>query len=236
MATAKLSITEKLAAISSEIGGIPKSDENYQLKFKYRSIDTIMVKSTPLFAKYGVVIVPEVLSINIESRETNKGSYVQVAYTCELLVKYRFVSGDESIEAIVPAFSIDYSDKCAAQAMTAAYKCAILQVLGISSGDDQDSKNNEIQQPANGSQKTKANGYSWQTIPDNQFSAAILEDREWNQKINSTKDGKREYIIINDKSGNPVICIELTPAKKQVCQDYIDFMELKKHEEQPILA
>ena len=65
-----------LAAIMNEVQAIGKNKKNTQQGFSYRGIDDVMNELHGLFAKNGVVIVPQVLEVS----KTDKQSAQEAAF------------------------------------------------------------------------------------------------------------------------------------------------------------
>lgn len=217
----KETIFQKMAKISSEIGFIEKSQRNSALKFAFRGIDQIRNRISPLLAKHEVVMSCEILDWNEKERAIDKGSYVQYAAICSARAKYTFSCEGGSVSTDVIASSIDYSDKAPIQVMTALQKQAFIQIFSIPTGEeknDQDATNNEVKIPA----KQSVPLMNWVKLTDKQFNIALLKDRNWDQKIRIAEGDKSKYIIVNDKDGFKVACIQLTPAKTAVCNQFIE--------------
>ena len=124
-----MEITKSLCAITAEVGSIGKNKKNEQQGFKFRGIDDLMNCLHPLFAKYGVIVVPEVLESTREERVTAKGSALISAI---LRVKYHFTAIDGSeICATVVGEGMDTADKASNKALAVAYKYACFQVFCI---------------------------------------------------------------------------------------------------------
>ena len=124
-----MEITKSLCAITAEVGSIGKNKKNEQQGFNFRGIDDLMNTLHPLFAKYGVIVVPEVLESTREERVTAKGSALLSAI---LRVKYHFTAIDGSeICATVVGEGMDTADKASNKALAVAYKYACFQVFCI---------------------------------------------------------------------------------------------------------
>ena len=124
-----MEITKSLCAILAEVGSIGKNKKNEQQGFKFRGVDDLMNSLHPLFAKYGVFPVPEVLDSTREERITAKGTALISAI---LKVKYHFTSLDGSeICATVIGEGMDTADKASNKALAVAFKYACFQVFCI---------------------------------------------------------------------------------------------------------
>ncbi len=122
-------IYANIAAIMGEIGSIGKNQKNAQQGFMYRGIDDVMNTLNPLFAKYSVFCVPEVLDKTREERTTQKGAHM--IYTT-LTVRYTFYALDGSfVTAQVVGEGMDSGDKSANKALAVAMKYAMFQTFCI---------------------------------------------------------------------------------------------------------
>lgn len=117
-----MEITKSLCAITAEIGSIAKSKKNQQQGYSFRGVDDLMNALHPLFAKYGVLMVPEVLESTREERVTAKGSALISAI---LKIKYHLIGMDGSeITATVIGEGMDTADKASNKALAVAFKYA----------------------------------------------------------------------------------------------------------------
>lgn len=130
-----MNIYESIAAIQADIDFIGKNrqTETGQI-FKYRGVDQVLNTLHPLFAKYKVFAVPEVLEVlNREWKKTQKGGIV-VYQTVK--VKYTFYAEDGSnVSAVVIGEAMDSGDKASNKCMSVAYKYACFQILSIPTGE-----------------------------------------------------------------------------------------------------
>lgn len=124
-----MEITKSLCAITAEIGALGKTKKNQQQGYAFRGVDDLMNALHPLFAKYGVIVVPEVLESTREERVTAKGSALLSAI---LKVRYHFTAIDGSeVCATVIGEGMDAGDKASNKALAVAYKYACFQVFCI---------------------------------------------------------------------------------------------------------
>lgn len=124
-----MEITKSLCAITAEISSIGKTKKNAQQGYSFRGIDDLMNTLHPLFAKYGVLMVPEVLESTREERVTAKGSALISAI---LKVKYHLIGMDGSeITATVIGEGMDTADKASNKALAIAFKYAAFQIFCI---------------------------------------------------------------------------------------------------------
>lgn len=126
-----MNIYESIAAIQADIDFIGKNRQTETgQKFKYRGVDQVLNTLHPLFAKYKVFAVPEVLEVlNREWKTTQKGGIV-VYQTVK--VKYTFYAEDGSnVSAVVIGEAMDSGDKASNKCMSVAYKYACFQIMSI---------------------------------------------------------------------------------------------------------
>ena len=124
-----MEITKSICAIAAEVGSIGKNKKNKDLGYQFRGIDDFMNALHPLFAKYGVFTIPEVMDSKREERVTAKGSAL---ISTILTVKYHFMHMDGSeVCAVVVGEGMDSGDKSANKALSVAFKYACIQVFCI---------------------------------------------------------------------------------------------------------
>lgn len=124
-----MEITKSLCAITAEIGALGKTKKNQQQGYQFRGIDDLMNALHPLFAKYGVLVIPEVLDDKREERLTAKGTAL---ISSILRVRYHFTAIDGSeICATVVGEGMDTADKASNKALAVAYKYACFQIFCI---------------------------------------------------------------------------------------------------------
>ena len=122
-------IYKAIAGIMAEIGHIGKDRRNVQQGFAFRGIDQVMNTMKPLFAKYGVFIVPEVIDMKREERTTRSGSNLIFSV---LTVRHHFYAEDGSeVVSTTIGEGMDSADKASNKAMAIAFKYACFQVFCI---------------------------------------------------------------------------------------------------------
>ena len=127
--TTDLPIHQALAEIIGELGGIGKTGYNVEQRYHFRGIDAILGELHPLLARYGVVIVPDVIERIYEERTSKSGTQ---GHCTHLHVRYTvYGPAGDSITLSTWGEGLDYSDKATNKAMTAAYKYALLQLFAI---------------------------------------------------------------------------------------------------------
>ncbi len=139
-----MNIYQSIAKIMEEVPAISKNKKNIQQGFMYRGIDEVMNAFQPLFAKYKVFTVPQVLEQKREERTSAKGNLL-IYSICT--IKYTFYAEDGSfIQATVVGEGMDSGDKATNKAMAIALKYALFQVFCIPTEDDPDGTTSNIQE------------------------------------------------------------------------------------------
>lgn len=125
-----------MGKILVEVEDIQKSRRNEQQGYSFRGIDEVYSAIHPVFAKYGVFVLPRVLEKDSSERTTDRGTILRFT---ELKVAYDFCAPDGSkVTAEVVGEAMDSGDKSSNKAMSAAQKYAILQTFCIPTGDQPD--------------------------------------------------------------------------------------------------
>jgi len=128
-----MTLTERIAAITGAIAAIPKKkDPNSQVQYAFRSIDEVMNHLNPLLAKHGVSLQSQVLSHSVQRLENAyKKQFTQAIV--HLSVEFTYGTEKEVWQEV--AMSDDYGDKALTQAMSMAYKYAIIRKFCITTAD-----------------------------------------------------------------------------------------------------
>lgn len=123
-------IFKALNGVMNEVGAIGKDNKTSgYASFNFRGIDDVYNTLNPLFAKYGVLPVPNILDHTRETRKSRKGD--DLLYSI-VTVEYTFYALDgTNIKAVVIGEAMDTGDKATNKAMSIAYKYACFQVLCI---------------------------------------------------------------------------------------------------------
>ena len=129
-------IYKAIADIMGEIGAIGKDRKNQQQGFMYRGVEDVMNTLQPLFKKYGVFIVPEVMEHNREERQTKSGG--NLIYSI-MKIRHHFTADDGSeVVSTTIGEGMDSADKASNKAMSIAFKYACFQVFCIPTEEMQD--------------------------------------------------------------------------------------------------
>ena len=130
-------VVAALAAVVAELPAIGKDHHASQAQggYAYRGIEAITKSAAPLFAKYGVVFVPQVQSVEIREITVNNKPWTDTILT----VRYRVCGPggpEDYLEATVVGIGRDNADKGANKALTQAFKYALIQTLCIADAKD----------------------------------------------------------------------------------------------------
>lgn len=121
-----------LLAIETEMSqvGIGKDRTNQAQKFKFRGIDDVLNALAPLWAKNGVLVVPQLLSREQTERKSKEGGTL---FDVVVKMRYDFVAvADGSYLTVeMPGEAMDSGDKATNKAISTAYKYAVIQLLSI---------------------------------------------------------------------------------------------------------
>lgn len=132
-----------IAALADVIDSLPSIGRDgrasaQQGGYAYRGIEQITKAVAPLFAKHGIVFIPQVLSVEIRDLTVNSKPWTDTILT----VRYRICGPggpEDYVEATVVGIGRDNADKGANKALTQAFKYALIQTLCIAdSKDDND--------------------------------------------------------------------------------------------------
>ena len=123
-------IYEALAAVMVDVKAVGKTDRNNQQGFNFRGIDGTLNAVGPALRKHGVVVVPEVLSIErgdvlVGQKQTRMGHVL-------VKVRYRWYGPEGGfIDSVTIGEAMDSGDKAASKAMSVAFRTAMLQTLAL---------------------------------------------------------------------------------------------------------
>lgn len=120
-------IQAALSAAMLDIGAVGKGEYNDFAKYNFRGIDAVVNASSPAFKAHGIVVMPELLDVRYDDVKTSQNK-MQTA--CRVIVKYVFTgpAGDQ-LSATVAGEAWDGGDKATPQAMSVAFRIALLQAL-----------------------------------------------------------------------------------------------------------
>lgn len=122
-------IFQRINDITRSIGVLePQKAPGGGIAFSYRGVDATVAHLSPLLAEHGVFAAPNVLSHLVTERESG----ARVIKTTQVEVKFVFYGelGD-TIEVTTAGLADDFADRSTAQAMSVAYRIALLQLFHI---------------------------------------------------------------------------------------------------------
>ena len=140
-------VYQAITAITGALArsGIAKLQTNEQDQYKYRGIDDVHNRLSPLLAEHRLCILPRVLERVCVDRHDAQGNLLMAV---SLRVAFDLVSSEDGSKHVIEAFgeALDGGDKGTSKAMSAAFKYAILQafcvpVLGY---DDADARTHRL--------------------------------------------------------------------------------------------
>lgn len=135
----QLTLVQKIAAITGELGAISKDrKKDSQLNYGYQSIDDVVNAINPLLAKYGVCISEEIKDLQTHEVAVETKYGVKQGIRADVRMAYHVTDGNQTIVTHGAAIKIDYSDKSVTQAMSMAYKYAMIRLFAIRTNDTLD--------------------------------------------------------------------------------------------------
>lgn len=165
------------------LGGLGKDEKNQAQKYSFRGIDGLMNFINPLLGKHDVIVAPRVKDMQLLDRQNNKGGSVKYVY---LTVDYDFISAaDGSVyTATTVGEAMDFGDKAANKAMSAAYKYACFQAFCIPTQGEMVDSERYDEDGYSDQQNQQQGNYQNQNRRNNQRS---------NNNRNNYQRGQRNY-------------------------------------------
>lgn len=128
MTLPKNTIVEALTLVMADVGAVRKGDRNTVQNFSFRGIDAVVNACSPALRKHGVVVVPELLTIERSTVEVGQKRSLMAHVALTVAYTFHGPAGD-SVRAVVAAESFDSGDKATPKAMSVAFRTALLQAL-----------------------------------------------------------------------------------------------------------
>ena len=123
-------ITVLLNQVMKEVQPVAKTDRNVAQNFNFRGIDAVVNAVSPALKKYGVIVIPNVVTYDYSSVEVGI-KRTQMGHA-RLTVEYTFYGPNgDSITTCVASEAMDSGDKATAKAMSVAFRIALLQALAL---------------------------------------------------------------------------------------------------------
>lgn len=135
MTTKTKTLVEKLVAVRESVGGyVQKKGRNTAQSYNFASEADITSRIYPAFAAEGILFYPESRRVvEVLEYTTAKGGKMMMTTT---EAKWVATDGVDRIEVMTIGQGADSGDKGAYKGMAGDKKYAILQLLGIATGDD----------------------------------------------------------------------------------------------------
>jgi len=124
---AEMNIYQRINAISQEAGALAPESKG-GVPFAFRGIDGTVAHLTPFMHKYGVFNTSNIVSHVVTEREVG----TRVVKTTQVEVEFEFFAPDgSSVKMTTPGLADDFADRSSAQAMSVAYRIALLQLFHL---------------------------------------------------------------------------------------------------------
>lgn len=121
-------VIEALSKVMADVGAVKKGDRNEAQRFNFRGIDAVVNAVSPALRAHGIVVTPELVSIERDTVEVGQKRTPMGHVT--VVVRYTFTAGDGSnLSATVAGEAMDSGDKATPKAMSVAFRTALLQAL-----------------------------------------------------------------------------------------------------------
>lgn len=121
-------VVELLTKVMGDVGAVRKGDRNETQGFNFRGVDAVVNAVSPALRKHGVVVTPDVRSIERATVEVGRNRTPMGHVT--VVVAYTFTAPDgSSIVTSAAGEAMDSGDKATPKAMSVAYRTALLQAL-----------------------------------------------------------------------------------------------------------
>jgi hypothetical protein len=132
----KLNVYQRSQRVSEEVGGVKKTGKSGSGQpFPFHQIDHLYSLLRPAFIKYGLVLLPTLISQEIARHERNG----KVQVECKTRIAVTFVNADSpedryTLEA--EGMGFDFSDKAPGKGFTYALKTLLLAHFALRGQDD----------------------------------------------------------------------------------------------------
>lgn len=132
--------------LTERVGSITKGQTNSHHGYSFRGIDDIMAAIHPHLSELGITVQPQVREWEVRDGSNDRGKPWHMAI---VHMRYGLTAESDGSTAYTEAvgMSVDYDDKAMNQAMSQAFKMAMLQLLVSPSGlPDPDSRSPHTEQ------------------------------------------------------------------------------------------
>ncbi|MGW1682477.1 ERF family protein [Saccharopolyspora sp. NPDC002376] len=180
-----MNVHEAITAVMEDVRAIEKGDHNDFHDFAFRGIDRVLNRVGPALRAHGLVVTPELRSLDSRDITTSKGKREREV-TVTVAYHFRGPEGDVlEPPVVVPGEASDAGDKGVAKAMSVAQRTAYIQAFNIPTGETDPDQHN-VTRAVDPVMKvkteiwTEAEKRGW--ITDNDGYQKLAEDfAQWNQ-------------------------------------------------------
>lgn len=141
MSEAKLNIYQRLNKVREAVAYLQK-DKRVGTAYMAITHDAVTAYVRPEFIKHGVMVLPQVVSSVMVATGTSTGKGIPFM-RYEARFRIRFVNVDDPqdfADVELDAHALDEGDKAPGKAVSYATKYAMLKLLSIETGDDEESR------------------------------------------------------------------------------------------------
>lgn len=131
-------ILAAMGAVALAVGAIAKNRAAPELKYKFRSIDDLLIRLQPALVEHGVSLVVSVLQNRSDTRHGKSGGVV-TSVALEVCIDYVHLDGTY-VSSTAWGAADDYGDKAMNKALTGAVKNIHLHTLSVPTGTKRDSE------------------------------------------------------------------------------------------------
>lgn len=142
-----MKVNEALAAVMADVTSVGKTERNSHQNYSFRGIDAVVNAVGPALRRHGVVLIPEVLSLEAEQVSVGRNNTQMRSVTVQ--VRYTFIGPDgDGVSGVAVGESMDSGDKATPKAMSVALRTFLLQALMLPTDEpDPDSFSYEVAAP-----------------------------------------------------------------------------------------
>lgn len=135
----KRTIVQRLLDIAKQVG-VLEPERSGGVPFAFRGIDATVAKLAPLLNQHGVIVVPTGTKQVLTQRDVGSKTVTKA----DIEVTYRFYGAEgDYIDADVAGQADDFADRSTAQALSVAYRIALLQVFHIAAFGNEEAASEE---------------------------------------------------------------------------------------------
>jgi len=139
-----LNILQRISGVMSELKFIRKTKTVGTGNYAYKAVthDEVTKAVHPLLVKYGIVVVPKLVSEQTVETGTTTGNGVPII-RCEVVYDVWFMNVNDRTDAVdarVSAHANDQGDKAPGKAISYAVKAALLKVFNLETGEEEEER------------------------------------------------------------------------------------------------